>query len=122
LPGHYQDFYQSIKELKPINVFLSSKELGRQKSQHLFRQAFEMEFPEEASQKLAELTTKELEVLSILSFGINDKEIAERLFISVATVKTHLRSVYTKLDVKSRGEAIRMIYELKLFPNGNSAL
>jgi ATP/maltotriose-dependent transcriptional regulator MalT len=122
LPGHYQDFYQSIKELKPINVFLSSKELGRQKSQHLFRQAFEMEFPEEASQKLAELTTKELEVLSILSFGINDKEIAERLFISVATVKTHLRSVYTKLDVKSRGEAIRMIYELKLFPNGNSAV
>ena len=53
------------------------------------------------------LTAREMEVLRRLAQGLSDKEIADRLVISVPTVRGHLRSVYAKLDVPSRSAAIR---------------
>jgi DNA-binding NarL/FixJ family response regulator len=52
------------------------------------------------------LTGRELEVLNLLAHGKGNKEIGTDLFISETTVKTHLRSIFTKLDVLSRTEAI----------------
>jgi DNA-binding NarL/FixJ family response regulator len=52
------------------------------------------------------LTSRELEVLALLVRGGSNKEIAVKLFISETTVKGHLRSVFTKLNVLSRTEAI----------------
>lgn len=52
------------------------------------------------------LTGRELEVLTLLAQGRSNKEIGARLFISESTVKTHLRSIFAKLDVLSRTEAI----------------
>jgi DNA-binding NarL/FixJ family response regulator len=52
------------------------------------------------------LTGRELDVLKLLAQGKGNKEIGENLFISETTVKSHLRSIYTKLDVLSRTEAI----------------
>ena len=52
------------------------------------------------------LTSRELEVLALLVRGGSNKEIAAKLFISETTVKGHLRSVFTKLNVLSRTEAI----------------
>jgi DNA-binding NarL/FixJ family response regulator len=52
------------------------------------------------------LTSRELEVLTLLAHGQSNKEIASRLGISETTVKSHLRSVFTKLKVLSRTEAI----------------
>lgn len=51
------------------------------------------------------LTSRELEVLALLARGKSNKEIAAKLFISETTVKGHLRSVFTKLNVLSRTEA-----------------
>jgi DNA-binding NarL/FixJ family response regulator len=51
------------------------------------------------------LTRREVEVLALLVRGRSNKEIAAKLFISEATVKGHLRSVFTKLNVLSRTEA-----------------
>lgn len=51
------------------------------------------------------LTSRELEVLSLLAQGQSNKEIAAKLFISETTVKGHLRNVFTKLNVLSRTEA-----------------
>ena len=53
-----------------------------------------------------ELTPRELEVLSILSKGSTNKEIAKALFISEKTVKSHLNSIFKKLKVTQRLQAI----------------
>jgi DNA-binding NarL/FixJ family response regulator len=57
-------------------------------------------------QKLASLTEREREVLDLLSKGHLYKEIADRLTISLDTVRSHLRKVYEKLHVHSRTEAV----------------
>jgi len=54
----------------------------------------------------AELTERELVVLHALAKGLSNKAIARSLYISEATVKAHLKSVFTKLNVLSRTEAV----------------
>jgi two-component system NarL family response regulator len=52
------------------------------------------------------LTSREVKVLELLARGLSNKEIGSQLFISETTVKSHLRSVFAKLNVLSRTEAI----------------
>jgi len=52
------------------------------------------------------LTNREIDVLKLLARGRSNKEIGTDLFISETTVKTHVRSIFTKLNVMSRTEAI----------------
>lgn len=52
------------------------------------------------------LTDREMEVLSLVAKGYQDKEIAGSLFLSIKTVRTHLRNIYQKLHVRSRTEAV----------------
>lgn len=52
------------------------------------------------------LSRRENEILSLLSKGFRYKEIAGQLFISIETVRTHIRNIYEKLQVKNRSEAI----------------
>lgn len=61
-----------------------------------------------------ELTERELEVLKLMAKGIFNKSIAEKLCISVHTVKAHATSIFRKLEVTNRIEAIMKGYELKL--------
>ena len=51
------------------------------------------------------LTEREQEILDALVLGLSNKEIGEKLFLSVNTIKTHILSLYTKLDVKNRTQA-----------------
>ena len=51
------------------------------------------------------LSERELEVLYLIAAGLRNKEIAEKLFISLNTVKTHLKNLYQKLGVNNRREA-----------------
>lgn len=60
------------------------------------------------------LTDRELEVLRLVAQGHTDAEVGDRLFISPRTVGQHLRSVYSKLDVRSRTEATRYAIEHKV--------
>ncbi len=57
------------------------------------------------------LTEREHEVYDLLSTGLSNKEIAQTLYLSVRTVEVHLRSVYAKLGVRSRLEAVTKIRE-----------
>ena len=56
------------------------------------------------------LSKREQEILSLLSKGFRYKEIAEKLFISLETVRTHVRNIYDKLQVNSRTEAINKAF------------
>lgn len=60
---------------------------------------------EEVELALNQLTTRELEVLSEISKGATNSEIAERLYISVNTVKNHVHEILSKLELKNRREA-----------------
>jgi DNA-binding NarL/FixJ family response regulator len=61
------------------------------------------------------LTTRETEILHALSEGMSNKEISSKLFISVETVKSHVKNIYKKLDVKNRVEAVRLISNKNFF-------
>lgn len=54
------------------------------------------------------LSTRENEVLALVAQGMENKEIAERLNLSVTTVNTHLQSIYSRLGVQNRVEAVRV--------------
>ncbi|KAB2340531.1 response regulator [Actinomadura rudentiformis] len=62
------------------------------------------------------LSTRELEVLRLVARGTSNREIATELFISEATVKTHLTHIYAKLDVKDRAAAVATAYDKHLLP------
>jgi ATP/maltotriose-dependent transcriptional regulator MalT len=57
------------------------------------------------------LSQRELEVLTLVARGSTNKEAAKKLFISEATVKTHLIHVYAKLGVKDRAAAVAVAFE-----------
>ena len=61
--------------------------------------------PEPSRDPLADLSEREREVLALLAEGLRNREIAERLVISEATVKTHVRHVLEKLRFRNRAEA-----------------
>ncbi|MFI8256127.1 response regulator [Streptomyces filamentosus] len=68
--------------------------------------------------EIDQLTARETEVLRLTGTGRSNAEIAERLFISEATVKTHLNRTMAKLDLNSRAQAVVLAYESGLVAPG----
>jgi DNA-binding NarL/FixJ family response regulator len=64
----------------------------------------------------AVLTARELEVLALVAAGASNREAARRLFISEASIKTHLLHVYGKLGVRDRAAAVGEAYRRGLLP------
>lgn len=62
------------------------------------------------------ISKREYEVLELMAQGHSNQEIAEKLFVSPNTVKTHSSNLFLKLDVKRRTQAIRRAKELRLLP------
>ncbi|KOV67196.1 response regulator [Streptomyces sp. MMG1121] len=67
---------------------------------------------------LGVLTSRETEVLKLTARGLSNGEIADRLYISEATVKTHLNRTMTKLELGSRAQAVVLAYETGLVTPG----
>ena len=60
------------------------------------------------------LTTRELEVVRLIAEGASNRTIAERLTLSVGTVKRYANNIFSKLDVQSRTQAIAKARALRL--------
>ena len=71
--------------------------------------------PASPAQPLIEpLSQRELEVLQLIAQGLSNREISERLFLALSTVKGHNRNIYGKLQVQRRTEAVARARELGL--------
>ncbi|WP_299529860.1 response regulator transcription factor [Ulvibacterium sp.] len=62
------------------------------------------------------LSKREYEVLLEVSKGLSNKEIADKLFVSESTIKTHVSNVLLKLDARRRTQAIQKAKELQIIP------
>lgn len=62
------------------------------------------------------ISKRELEVLQLMAEGLSNQEIAERLFVSLNTVKTHSSKLFEKLDVKRRTQAVEKAKRLTIIP------
>jgi DNA-binding CsgD family transcriptional regulator len=62
------------------------------------------------------ITPRELEILHQIAAGLSNKEIAERLYVSENTVKTHAGSVFEKLNAKRRTQAVQIAKQAGLLP------
>lgn len=72
--------------------------------------------PDEQRREDLNITPRELEVLALIAEGMSNREIAEKLFVSENTVKTHSSRVFDKLSAKRRTQAVQRGKELGLLP------
>ena len=72
-------------------------------------------FNESELQRLS-ISKRELEVLELISKGLSNQQIADTLFVSLNTIKTHSSNLFLKLDVNRRTQAVQRAKELRLIP------
>jgi DNA-binding NarL/FixJ family response regulator len=70
--------------------------------------------------ELAELTTRELEMLRYIARGLSNAEIAKEAFVSETTVKTHVAHILMKLRLRDRVQAVVFAYENGVVTPGDS--
>jgi len=69
---------------------------------------------DEVNLQLLGISKREYEVLELISQGMSNQEIAERLFVSMSTVKTHVSNIFSKLDASRRTQAVQRAKELRI--------
>lgn len=106
---------QSNKKLNQLNTSIkeevSSLKISIAEKDEILEKVFTTSQKDELPPELLSLSKREKEVLAHLALGLTDEQLANKLFVSKATVKTHLRRVYSKLLVKNRAEAVAMAHK-----------
>ncbi len=85
-----------------------------------FRQGIGRDGTQQAAEVVEQLTLREQEILALIAKGRSNREIADHLFVTVATVKWHIAQLYKKLGVRSRVHAIVRARELNLIVTGDT--
>jgi DNA-binding NarL/FixJ family response regulator len=75
----------------------------------------------DVNESVDHLTTREHEVLVLIACGLSNRDIASWLAVSLDTVKTHVKHIYTKLGVRDRAQAVVAAYEARLVVPGDGA-
>jgi len=70
----------------------------------------------EAEVNRLRLSARELEVLQLMADGLSNQQIADRLFVSLNTIKTHTSNLFLKMEVERRTQAIEMAKRVGLIP------
>ncbi|MFF4380641.1 response regulator [Kitasatospora sp. NPDC001547] len=73
------------------------------------------------SERLSVLIAREREVMSMAATGLTNEEIAERMFVSPFTVRTHVHRAMSKLDARDRAQLVAIAYQTGLVPPGRPA-
>lgn len=100
----------AMKLSKPkTEIVVVEKEVFVKKDDHFV--------PDLSMAEQLEISKRELEILHLLAQGHSNQEIAEQLFVSVSTVKSHNQNLFEKLDVKRRIQAVEKAKRLHLIPS-----
>jgi NarL family two-component system response regulator LiaR len=97
-----------VKPKKEIQTIIVEKNVYQKELTPEEKEAAELE-----KQKLG-LSSREMEVLQLMAEGLSNQEIADRLFVSLPTVKTHSSKLFEKLDVKRRTQAVEKARQLNI--------
>lgn len=93
---------------------LIPQELAREVFQHVHSGDKQTGSKEVSEENSYDLNPQELKVLKLLSQGLSNKAISERMFLSLGTVKNYISNIYSKLNVKNRSSAIMKAIEESL--------
>jgi DNA-binding NarL/FixJ family response regulator len=103
-----------VKSASPDELIAAVKDLhmgGSPMSAGIARRVIRgLQIPRGPAPEIAQLTERERQVLEELAQGYRYKEIADRLQVSMDTVRTHIRNLYQKLQVSSRTDALNKLY------------
>ena len=108
--SQYQDFYLLLISIAflSMGILIGKKVKDKKKTETI-----ESEVDDHMVQKLG-ISSREMEVLDHLAIGHSNQEIADLLFVSLNTVKTHISNLYSKLNVDKRTKAVSKAKQLKL--------
>jgi two-component system, NarL family, response regulator LiaR len=106
------EFYLSVVAIVFTAVGIWARlKLTKQKTKIVIQADFS--FNEQAFNRLG-ISKRELEVLGLMAQGLSNQEIAEKLFVSLNTIKTHSSNLFIKLDARRRTQAVQKAKELSL--------
>ena len=105
-----QYIYNEIKTISNIKELTPSKKYLKK-----LIVSFKVNLPTEITKEISEqLSERELDILNLIAIGLTNQEIANKLFISLNTVKTHMKNIYAKLNVHNRTQAVARAQALNL--------
>ncbi len=96
---------------KLLDAIVEIHKGGSPMSSHIARKIIASFQETEKNTELEKLSQREQEIIQLLSKGLRYKEIADKIFVSTETVRTHIRNIYQKLQVNSRTDALNKIFK-----------